>query len=189
MPRRFQTATGYVGSAFAGQGIVAAADFGVRGAAGTRNLDHQADEISRLFPHRVGLYQDRAWFGCWFAGELCDGDYRYRSAAERAALRALSESGARFDAGYRYRLRYEPSRRSDRIRHAQVWARAGGADHHLQHDGGEGGDQGRRPRARYAVWRRGSHREAGADDDWRDHRAGFEGFAAAAGSIRLDSAG
>src|SRR5580700_7508517 len=33
MPRRFQTATGYVGSAFAGQGIVAAADFGVRGSA------------------------------------------------------------------------------------------------------------------------------------------------------------
>ena len=38
--------------------------------------------------------------------------------------------------------------------------RPGGADHHLQHHGGEGGDQGRRPRAGHALRRGGPHRQA-----------------------------
>ena len=109
------------------------------------------------------------------------GDHRHRSAAERAALRALPESRARVHARYRHRLLHEPPRRSDRVRHAQVRPRAGRADHHLQHHGGEGGDQGRGPRAGYALWRRGPHRQAGSGDHRHHHRAGAEGFAPTAG--------
>ena len=36
-------------------------------------------------------------------------------------------------ARYRHRLLHEPPRRGDRVRHAEVRARAGGADHHVQY--------------------------------------------------------
>ena len=39
---------------------------------------------------------------CRIAGRICNGDHRYRSAAERAAVRALSQSRACVDAGYRH---------------------------------------------------------------------------------------
>ena len=42
----------------------------------------------------------------------------------------------------------------------QVWRRSGRPDHHLQHHGCEGRHQGRRPRARHALRRSRSHRQA-----------------------------
>ena len=71
-------------------------------------------------------------------GGVRDGDHRHRSPAERAAVRALSESRARLHARYRRGLLHEPPRRSDRVRHPEVRPRARGADHHLQHHGGQG---------------------------------------------------
>src|SRR5580700_5159659 len=58
MPRRFQTATGYVGSAFAGQGIVAAADFGVRGSA-AGSLVSYVMEITDIDPLQNALLFER----------------------------------------------------------------------------------------------------------------------------------
>src|ERR1035441_1209950 len=46
-------------------------------------------------------------------GELCHGHHRYRSAAIRAAVRALPEPRAREPARYRHRLLHEPARRGD----------------------------------------------------------------------------
>ncbi len=138
-----------------------------------------------LLPDCVGLHQVRArsWdsggpgarIGDRIAGGVCDGDHQHRSAAECAAVRAVPESGARNDAGYRRGLLHEPARRGDRLRDAQVRARAGGADHHVQYDGGEGGDQGLRARARHAVRRRGPHRQAGSGDGGHDAGQGAGG--------------
>ena len=41
---------------------------------------------------------------------------------------------------------------------AEVWPRPGGADHHLRHHGGQGGDQRLRPRHGHSLRRRGPHR-------------------------------
>ena len=68
-------------------------------------------------------------------GQLRDGYHRYRSAGLRAALRALSESGAHHHAGYRYRLLHARPRRSDSVRHRKIRARTGGPDHHLRNAG------------------------------------------------------
>ena len=70
----------------------------------------------------------------------------------------------------------------------QVRPRPGRADHHLQHHGGEGGDQGRRPRAGHAVRRGRPHRQDDPADHRHHHRAGAEGLAAAAAGVRHRSA-
>ena len=92
--------------------------------------------------------------------------------------------GAHFDAGYRHRLLHEPARRSDRLRHAEIWARQRCADHHVRNDGREGCDQGRRPCHGCAVQRRRPHRQDGAHD--AQHQAGKRDcrIAAAERSIR-----
>ena len=64
----------------------------VRAAAGARNRHHQADEVLRLLPDRLGLHPLRAgerhsggsgpWFGGRIAGGLLHGDHGHRSAAE-----------------------------------------------------------------------------------------------------------
>ena len=61
-----------------------------------------------------------------------------RPAAVRSALRALPESGARDDAGYRRRLRLHPARQGHRLRQGALRLRSRRADCHLRHDGGEG---------------------------------------------------
>ena len=104
----------------------------------------------------------------------------HRSAAERAALRALPQSRARLDARYRHRLLHEPPRRSHRLRHPQVRPRPGRADHHLQHHGRKGRDQRRGPRARHALRRRRPHRQDDPDHHRHHHRAGAQRLAAAA---------
>ena len=82
-------------------------------------------------------------------GRLRDGDHRHRSAAVRAALRALPESGAHQHARHRHRFLHAPARRGDPVRHREVRPRAGGADHHLRHARRARRDQGRGPRARH----------------------------------------
>ena len=114
--------------------------------------------------------------------------HRHRSPAERAAVRALPESRAHQHARHRHRLLHEPSRRGHRLRHAEVRPRPGGADHHLRHHGGEGGDEGFRPRHGHSVRRRGSHRQDDAADAEHHHRSGAEGFAAAGRGLRQRAA-
>ena len=102
------------------------------------------DRVRQLFPDRLGFHPLRERergipvgpgprFGGRLDGRLCDGDYRHRSAPVRSALRALSESGTRFAAGYRRRFLRIAPRRSDRIRAAEIWRAPGLADHHLRH--------------------------------------------------------
>ena len=93
-------------------------------------------------------------FGGRQPGRLRDGDHRYRSAAVRAAVRALPQSRAHQHARYRHRFLHEPPRRSDPVRHREVRPRAGGADHHVQYAGRARRDQGCRPRARHELRRR-----------------------------------
>ena len=161
-------------------GPVEARSGGVRRAAGSRNPHDPADEVLRLLPDRLGLHPLReiafdsggagARLGGRQPGQLRHGDHRYRSAAVRAAVRALPESGAHQHAGYRYRLLHEPARRSDSIRHRKIRTRAGGADHHVQHAGRARGDQGRGARAGHELRRRGAHHQAGAQR--AEHLAG-----------------
>ncbi len=82
--------------------------------------------------------------------------------AERAAVRALPQSRAHQHARHRHRLLHEPPRQGDRVRHAEVRPRSGGADHHLRHHGYQGSDEGLRPCDGHSVRRRRSHREDGA---------------------------
>jgi DNA polymerase-3 subunit alpha len=95
----------------------------------------------------------------------------------------VSESGAEADAGYRRGLLPESPRRGDRLCDAEVWARAGGADYHLQHHGGQGVDQGLRARTGYAVRRRGPHRQADSGDGGHHHRSGSVGCGGAAQGV------
>ena len=106
----------------------------IRSAPRTRNRHHQTDEVPRLLPHRLGLHpatpsEHDIPVGPGrgsAAGSLVayvHGDHRHRSAAERAALRALPQSRARLDARYRHRLLHEPPRRGHRLRHAQKYGR------------------------------------------------------------------
>ena len=71
----------------------------------------------------------------------------------------------------------------------EVRARASGADHHVRHDGGEGGDQGCGPRAGYAVRRGGSDCEDDSDHAEHHDRSGAGGFAAAGAGVRKRAAG
>jgi DNA polymerase-3 subunit alpha len=77
----------------------------------------------------------------------------------------------------------KPAGRGDRLCDAQVWARAGGADYHVQHDGGKGVDQGLRARDGYAVWRGGSDCEADSGDGGHDDRQGAGGCAGFAQAV------
>jgi len=74
---------------------------------------------------------------------------------------------------------------------AQVWPRAGGADHHLQHHGGEGGDQGRGAARRWicrtAMWDRIAKLVPATDR--HHHRAGAERLPPATSCVRSGHAG
>jgi DNA polymerase-3 subunit alpha len=65
-----------------------------------------------------------------------------------------------------------------KIRH-----RSGRPDHYLQHDGGKGCHQGRRPGAGHAVRRSRSHRQDDSRDHRHHHRAGAEGQRAASNRL------
>jgi len=60
-------------------------------------------------------------------------------------------------------------------------------DHHLQHHGGEGVDQGLRAGAGHAVWGRGPDCEAGAGDGGIEAGQGFGGGAGAAKAYETDA--
>src|SRR5258707_12780660 len=86
-------------------------------------------------------------------GELRAAHHGRGPAAVQPAVRALSESGTRIHAGHRHRLLYAAAGRTDRLRHAEVWARKRGADYYVWDDGGESGDQRRRPRDGHSLRR------------------------------------
>ena len=82
------------------------------------------------------------------AGGLLPGHHGPRSARIRPAVRALPESRTRLDAGLRRRLLHGRTRPGHRLRGRQVRPRPRLADHHLRHDGGQGGGARCRTRAR-----------------------------------------
>ena len=89
--------------------------------------------------------------GRGFARRLFARHHRPRSAALRAALRALPQSRARVDARLRHRLLPERPRPRHRLRQEQVRRGLGVADRDVRHAGGARGGPRRRPRARHAV--------------------------------------
>ncbi len=106
------------------------------------------------------------------AGRLCARHHRSRSAALRPAVRALSQSRARFAAGLRRRLLHGPARRSHRLRRREIRTRPRQPDHHIRHDGGEGRAARHRPRARHALRAGRPHRQAAAEDTARSFARG-----------------
>ena len=95
------------------------------------------------------------------AGGLLPAHHEHRPHAVRPAVRALPQSGACLDARHRHRLLLSQAGAGHRLRDPEVRSPQCGADHHLRHDGGAGGDPRRRSCARGAVQRRGPHRQAG----------------------------
>ena len=87
-------------------------------------------------------------------------------------LRALPQPRAHLDARHRRRLLRAAPRRGHRLRHAEVRPRERRADHHVRDDEGEGRRARRRARARDAVRRRRSHREADSAGARHDARQG-----------------
>ena len=81
-------------------------------------------------------------------------DHRSRSAPLQPDLRALPQSGAHLDAGYRHRLLRRAARRSHRVRHRKVRQGSRRTDRDVRNDGGARGDARRGPRARRAAARR-----------------------------------
>ena len=183
----------------AGTGAAEAQRRRLRAAAGAGNRDHPADEVFRILPDRLGLHPLRQGarhsrgagprVGRRIAGFLLHGDHRYRSPAARVAVRAISESRARVDAGYRHGFLHEPARRGDQLRHPEIRPGECGADHHLRHHGGQGGDQRRGPRHGHSLRRRGPHRQDGSHH--AEHQAGGRdpGIARAAAGVRKRAAG
>ena len=116
------------------------------------------DGLCQLLPHRrrfhrLGARQRGAGgagtrLGSRLAGGLRAGHHRHRPAALRPAVRALPQSRARVDAGFRHRLLHGRARSRDRLRRRQVRRGAGLADHHLRHARGQGGGARCGPRAR-----------------------------------------
>ena len=107
---------------------------------------------------RAGRARPR--LGRGLARRLLAGHHRPRSAALRAAVRALPQSRAGVDARLRHRLLPGRPRPRHRLRQAEVRRRLGVADRDLRHDGGQGGGARRRPRARPALPVRRRHRQA-----------------------------
>ena len=140
-----------------------------RRAAGVRTQSHHGHGLPDLLPRRLGLRPLREGAGHpRRAGprqrggqhrRLLPRHHDGRPARARPALRALPQPLPHLDAGHRHRLRGRPARRDHQVRDGEVRRGAGLADHHLRDAGGAGGDPRCRPRARYAVRRRGSGRE------------------------------
>ena len=97
--------------------------------------------------------------------------HRHRPAGPPARLRALPQRRAARDAGYRHGLRRRPPRRGDPLRRREVRLRPRGADHHLRHDGRQGGDPRRRPGAGHDLRRSRPRRPARPERPAHDHRA------------------
>ena len=126
-----------------------------------RDRHHHLDGLSGLLPdrgglHRLGQEQRRAGgagpgVGGRLAGGLLAGHHGPRSLALCTAVRALPEPRAGVDARLRYRFLPGQPRQGDRLRAPQVRVRRGVADRHLRHDGQQGGDPRRGPRAGHAL--------------------------------------
>ena len=99
---------------------------GLREAPRLRARRHRADEVSRLLPDRRRLHQvgegerhsggPGPRLGRRLGRRLGAHHHRSRSAAVRAAVRALPQSRARVDAGLRHRLLPGAARRGDPLR-------------------------------------------------------------------------
>ncbi len=146
----------------------------LRQAAGNGTRSHHRDGVPGLLPDRRGLHQlgqgprhpgrSGPRFRRRFAGRLGARHHRSRSDPVRPAVRALPQSRTRVDARLRHRLLHGSPRRGDRLCRRQVRPRPRQPDHHLRHDGGEGGGARRRPRARLSVRLRRRHRQAHSAD-------------------------
>ena len=90
----------------------------------------------------------RARLGRRLGRRLGVDDHRSRPAALRPAVRALPQSRARVDAGFRHRFLPGPARRGDPLRPAEIRPRPGRADHHLRQAAGARGAARCRPGAR-----------------------------------------
>ena len=142
----------------------------LRRAARERARRDLPDGLRRLLPDRRGLHPlgarerraggARPRLGRGLAGRLGARHHRPRPAALRPAVRALPESRARVDARLRRRLLHGRPRPGDRLRRRALRPRARLADHHLRHDGGEGGGARRGARARPQLRLRRQHRQA-----------------------------
>ena len=130
-------------------------------AARLRARCHHPHELCGLLPDRCRFHQmgeGRGHSGRTgprlrrgLAGRLCADHHRSRSDPVRPAVRALSQSRTRVDAGLRHRLLPGPPRRGDRLRAAALRPRPGRADHHLRHAAGARRAARRRPRAADAL--------------------------------------
>ena len=131
------------------------------------------DGLRRLFPDRRRLHpvgeaaghsgRAGARFGRRLGRRLGIDHHRSRSVALRLAVRAVSQSRARVDAGLRHRFLPGPARRGDPLRPAEIRPRPGRADHHLRQAAGARGAARCRPRARHAVWPGRPPLQAGAE--------------------------
>ena len=141
-------------------------------AARLRARRHRQDEVPRLLPHRRRLHQmgegaghsGRAGprLGRRLARRLGADHHRSRSDPLRPAVRALPQSRARVDAGFRHRLLPGPARRGDPLRARTLRRRPRRADHHLRLVPGARRHAQCRARARNAARPGRQARQAGA---------------------------
>ena len=117
-----------------------------------RDPDDLPDGLPRLLPggrglHHVGEEQrhrggPRPRLRGGLHRRLRDGHHRPRPAGARPDLRALPQPRTRVHARHRHRLRRAWPGRRDQVRNSEMGLGPGGADRHLRHDQGQGGDQG-----------------------------------------------
>ena len=133
---------------------------GGRRPAGARAGHHLPDGLRQLLPDRLGLRAlrrgerhpgQRPRLGVRRPRQLRPQAQPRRSAGIRPAVRALPRPEPQRGARHRHRLLPGPPRGGDRLRPAEVRRGQRGPDRHLRHDGGRGGDQGRRPGPRRAA--------------------------------------
>ncbi len=184
----------------------------IRRATRFRDQHHRADGIRRLFPHRRRFHQlgEEQWRAGGsgprlrrrIARRLFARHHRPRSAALRAAVRALPQSRARVDAGLRHRLLPGRPRPRHRLREGEVRRGFGVADRDVRHDGRESRGPRRRPRPRPRIQllrrhrqadsvpaRQAHHAEAGAGDGAAARRAREERGGSARAARARRSAG
>ena len=154
---------------------------------------HRQHDVRRLFPHRRRFHpmgegardsgRAGARLGRGLAGRLGAHHHRSRSAALRPPVRAVPQSRAGVDAGFRHRFLPGAARRSDRLCARPVRGRPGGADHHLRLVPGPGRRAQRRPGARNAARTSRQARQARAAEPRPsgDAETGGVGRGAAAG--------
>ncbi len=142
----------------------------VRDPAGVRARGHQPSRLCRIFPDRSGFHCRGSGpghsggagprVGCRIVGGLRARHHRRLPPQIRSALRALSQSRACFDAGYRRRFLLRAPGRGDRVRAGALWTDERGPDRHLRYDEGPCRSQGRGAGAPYSAWRSGPDNEA-----------------------------